>query len=47
MRDRATETNMPRPGLTDLSDALIGALAFAWILGSVAAIGAALSSLAH
>jgi hypothetical protein len=38
---------MPRPGQTNLSDALIGALAIAWTLGSVAAIGAALGSLAH
>ena len=38
---------MSRPGQTDLSDALIGALAIAWTLGSVAAIGAALGSLAH
>lgn len=41
---------MPRPrqtGLIDLSDALIGVLAAAYILGSVAAIGAALGSLAH
>ena len=47
MRDRATETRMTRPGQTDLSDALIGALAVAYTLGSIAAIGAALSSLAH
>ena len=47
MRDRATETRMTRPGLTELSDALIGASAIAWTLGSIAAIGAALSSLAH
>jgi hypothetical protein len=38
---------MTRPGLTELSDALIGASAIAWTLGSIAAIGAALSSLAH
>ena len=38
---------MSRPGQTELLDALIGALAIAWTSGSVAAIGAALSSLAH
>ena len=41
---------MPRPRKTDridLSDALIGALGFTYTLGSIAAIGAALSSLAQ
>ena len=38
---------MTRPGLTDLLDALIGALAVAYTLGSIAAIGAVLGSLAH
>ena len=38
---------MIRPGLTELSDAPIGALATAWPPGSTAATGAALSSLAH
>ncbi len=41
---------MSRPRRTDridASDALIGALAVAYTLGSIAAIGAALSSLAH
>jgi hypothetical protein len=38
---------MPRQGETGLSDALIGALAVAYTLGSIAAIGAALGSLAH
>ena len=47
MRDRSTETRMPRPGQTDQWDALIGALAVAYTLGSIAAIGAALGSLAH
>ena len=41
---------MPRsrlPDWTSLSDALIGALGVTYTLGSIAAIGAALSSLAH
>ena len=38
---------MTRPGLTELSDALTGALAIAWTLRPIAAIGAALGSLAH
>jgi hypothetical protein len=50
MRDRTAETRMPRLFKTsriDLSDALIGALAIAWNLGSIAAIGAVLGGLAH
>jgi hypothetical protein len=47
MRDRAMETRMPRLGQTELLDALTGALALAWTLGSIAAIGAALGSLVY
>ena len=47
MRDRAMETRMPRLGQTEFLDALTGALALAWTLGSIAAIGAALGSLVY
>jgi hypothetical protein len=38
---------MTRLRQTDLIDALTGALGVAYVLGSLAAIGAALGSLAH